>query len=206
MDVVDSQAMAINAEISEFLLARIRHDPGRVWDSLSEEQRTKEVVLAILDCDPHFFGECPWVKGVDRLEGYSPGRATLPDEFCEDRDVALAYASGEDYEQSFNGCENYWYELPEFIQDDEEVVIAVCSKHFESLRDASPRLRDNKAVVLSAVDSRGWNSCDALEYASDRLRGDMDILLATVKNTEYTFDWLGSFARFSNAEGEKASL
>ena len=44
----------------EFLMQRIAEDPRSTWNALTETERTKEVVLAILACDPHFFGECPW--------------------------------------------------------------------------------------------------------------------------------------------------
>jgi len=206
-DTEGRQAMEINAEIQKcrqqvefwtnklekleaeqrrtFLLARIRDDPGATWDGLSQEKRTKEVVIAFLAHDPHFFGECPWRDEDEDDEG----RTFLPEEFVEDRDVVLAYARGEHYEEVYGDrlIDVYWYTIPEFLRGDKEAVLLVCTKHWRSLEHASPRLRDDKHVVLSAIKNGGWNRSGALRYVSERLRGDHDVLLAVVANTDYDF-------------------
>ena len=52
-----------------------------------------------------------------------------------------------------------------------------CSSAFDVLRSASPRERDDKALVVEAVRLSGH----ALSYASPRLRGDRECALAAVR-------------------------
>lgn len=187
-----------------FLMARIKEDPLATWEELAEGTETKDVVLALINRDPHFFGECPWTQGeFDAV--INEDRPILPDRLWDDRDVILAYAKVEDYKDVYGYAVDgtYGYDIPDCVADDKEVVLAMCGKHWPCLGTASQRLQDDKEVVLAAIRWGDWNSCLGIQHASERLRGDVDIILAAVKSTEYDFSWLGSFARFVDVESEK---
>jgi len=124
-----------------YTLARIQDDPRTVWQGLSEDEKTKEVIVAILEQDVHFFVPCPW-NPDDVRAWVAP---SLPEEFLTDRDVFLAFVKGERHDAC---CR--WIVVPDFVRDDKEVMILVCEKRNDCLQYASPRLRDDKDVVWAA--------------------------------------------------------
>lgn len=66
------------------------------------------------------------------------------------------------------------------LKDNKEVVLAAVNKDGCSLRFASLKLRDNKEVVLAAVEQSGM----AISYVSDRFRSDKQILLIALKTDD----------------------
>eukprot|EP00435_Cladocopium_sp_Y103_P062177 s909_g23.t1 len=66
---------------------------------------------------------------------------------------------------------------PEHIRDNQEIALAVVSRHGFSLKFASHNLRDDRQVVLAAVQQTGA----ALAYASERLKAEKDMVLLAVK-------------------------
>jgi len=66
---------------------------------------------------------------------------------------------------------------PEHIRDNQEIALAVVSRHGFSLKFASHNLRDDRQVVLAAVQQTGA----ALAYASESLKAEKDLVLLAVK-------------------------
>lgn len=66
---------------------------------------------------------------------------------------------------------------PEHIRDNQEITLAVVSRHGFSLKFASHKLRDDRQVVLAAVQQTGA----ALAYASESLKAEKDLVLLAVK-------------------------
>ena len=64
------------------------------------------------------------------------------------------------------------------LRDDRDVVLAAVDDWGNALRFASTRLCDDRDVVLAAVDDWG----DPLQFASTRLRDDHEIVLTAVSN------------------------
>lgn len=165
------------------VLQRLQEDPQRAWESLSDEKRTKEIVLLFLKHDPHFFGECPWKGRSDGYPFYKEGKAELPERLRHDRDIALEYIRNEHYEEEYDGGNGpYCYEIPHFLWDDEEIVRIACKKHSHCIEFVSPRFRDDKEIALTAIRSPdGWACSYFFKHLSDRLKKDSDVLLAAVE-------------------------
>lgn len=66
---------------------------------------------------------------------------------------------------------------PEHIRDNQEIALAVVSRHGFSLKFASHKLRDDRQVVLAAVQQTGA----ALAYASETLKAEKDLVLLAVR-------------------------
>lgn len=66
------------------------------------------------------------------------------------------------------------------LKADRDVVLAAVNTRHRAaaLQFASEELRDDRAVVLTAVEDYG----SALEYASEMLRADREVVLAAVEN------------------------
>ena len=73
------------------------------------------------------------------------------------------------------------------LKDDKDIVLEAIksSSVVSALRYASPRLKDDKDVVLEAVEHDG----EALEFASPRLQDDKDIVLEAVKERKYALQY-----------------
>ena len=56
------------------------------------------------------------------------------------------------------------------------------SQHWEALRFASKELRNDRAIVLTAISHHlePWEKGHALEYASAELRGDREVVMKAV--------------------------
>jgi len=81
-----------------------------------------------------------------------------------DKDVVLA-AVNTDYRSFFYAAD--------ILKDDLEFVLIIVGDHDgRALEFVSPDLKMNKAVVTAAVS----NHCDALQYASDGMKADEDII------------------------------
>lgn len=77
--------------------------------------------------------------------------------------------------------------LSDESQDDYNIIMTAI-KHSKPgtniLQYASQRLRDNFDIVMSAVKKHG----QAIEYASERLRDNYDIMKESIKNNCYSYD------------------
>ena len=71
-------------------------------------------------------------------------------------------------------------------------MIFVCKKHKVSLYNASIRLRDDKEVVLAAIEKNEH----ALEFASERLRDDKEVVSAATKKYKYVFKYASMRLKF----------
>merc|ERR1711907_466624 len=81
-----------------------------------------------------------------------------------DKDVVLA-AVDTDYRSFFYAADE--------LKDDIEFVLVIVGDHDgRALEFVSPDLKMNKAVVTAAVS----NNCDALQYASDGMKADDDVI------------------------------
>jgi len=63
------------------------------------------------------------------------------------------------------------------MKDDKELVLAAVKQNGWALRYASPLLQDDKDVVLAAVKIH-FGGPRHLQWASDRLKSDTDVLVA----------------------------
>ena len=81
-------------------------------------------------------------------------------------------------------------ELSEKWRDNEEIVSLVVSQYGELLEFVSERLKDNKKIVLEAIDckckdmwfGRGNIPESPLKFASERLKDDDEIVLKSIKD------------------------
>lgn len=64
------------------------------------------------------------------------------------------------------------------LRDDKEVVLEAVEKDGCSLRLASERLKDDKEFLMSLVKKNGFS----LYYASDRLKDDKEVVLEAIKS------------------------
>merc|ERR1711907_167338 len=81
-----------------------------------------------------------------------------------DKDVVLA-AVDNDYRSFFYA--------DDILKDDLEFVLVIVGDHDgRALEFVSPDLKMNKAVVTAAVS----NNCDALQYASDGMKADEEVM------------------------------
>ena len=74
------------------------------------------------------------------------------------------------------------YFASERLRDDKDVVMAAVQQNGMALYFASERLRDDKDVVMAAVHQIGT----ALYFASDELRNDKDVVLKAVQQNGMT--------------------
>lgn len=150
----------------------------RIWRGLSEDERyRKDIVLLFLSKDAQFFGFCPWDRHADPMEA---DHATFPENLLGDRDLFLEYARGdrEGYlsEQAFELYDSSF-------TDDKEIMTLLSRKNYQFLEQASTRLKDDYDVVLAASVDHPL----ALQYASDRLKGNKAMLIEMVEKGS---DWL----------------
>ena len=71
------------------------------------------------------------------------------------------------------------------LRDDRAIVMVAVKSRGCVLEFASPRLQGDKGIVLAAVSNRG----SALKYATERMRGDPEIVLTAMKNDTYAFGY-----------------
>jgi hypothetical protein len=81
------------------------------------------------------------------------------------------------------------------LKDDKDVVLAAVQKHWGSLERATERLRDDKDVVLAAVQNDGF----CLEFASDSLKDDKDVVLAALQTDGFSLKFASD--RLKNDRG-----
>ncbi len=95
----------------------------------------------------------------------------LPEELKSDRDFVLkaAEANGAIYEY-----------LSDELKKDEEIAITAINSYFESYRYLPDELFDNERVVEEAIKSGYEFGAGVLEYASDRLKDNKDIVMLAV--------------------------
>lgn len=87
--------------------------------------------------------------------------------------------------------------IPELYQDDEEIVAVAVSINGAWLRYASERLRDNYQIVLSACRNGGrgreyrgiHDSVPPLQFASEPLRADRAVVLASVRRDGFALQY-----------------
>ena len=63
------------------------------------------------------------------------------------------------------------------FQDDEEVVKTALTQDGEAMEFVSKRLRNNKELVLLAINGAPWTAC----YASEALKADKEVIMESVK-------------------------
>jgi len=73
------------------------------------------------------------------------------------------------------------------LKNDKEIILQAVRIHGVALEHASPELRGDREVVLEAVRNQG----DVLEYASQELRGDKQVVLAAMKSRSSRVDNMG---------------
>ena len=71
-------------------------------------------------------------------------------------------------------------------RNNKRVMLAAVKNYGRHLKYASPDLRNDREVVLMAVNNDRWRFRDnSLKYASTRLRNDREVVLAAVKQNGY---------------------
>jgi hypothetical protein len=103
----------------------------------------------------------------------------VPEEFKHDREIVLAAV------RSYGEALEYAYS--EF-RDDEEIVREAIKNNkskVDILSCVSPRLRDNKEIVLMAAKNKGFN----LANVSERLRDDKEVVLEAVRNNGWNLQY-----------------
>jgi hypothetical protein len=116
------------------------------------------------------------------MEAFAPDgdwRPFIAEFVDEDR-----YAENEDYfdnyvEIDFGGDDEmiakYFSELDPILLADRELVFAVTSWDGLCLKYADEKLKDDKDLVINAIDSMGLNMGRAFGFASRRLQEDSDV-------------------------------
>jgi hypothetical protein len=82
------------------------------------------------------------------------------------------------------------------LRDNEELAKLLLALDGDALEHASERLRGKKEVVLVAVGESGES---ALQHASKALRGDIDVATAAVRNTPYAYRFVEAPAKDDKA-------
>ena len=75
------------------------------------------------------------------------------------------------------------------IRDDYDVAMKACQSHPYAFEFLSDRLRDNKNVLLKALESKRESWVKPVEYASDRLKNDKEIIKKSVAIHEFSFNY-----------------
>jgi len=163
----------------ENLLGSMEYNPRGTWQKLTiEEKQEREFLLRAVACG--VFGD-PWSK-YRRFRRRPP--VEFPVHLCEDRDAFRTYLKQ-------NGFDSVISRIPSTLIDDKEVMCEVCRKDPPALRFASPRLKDDRDVVLAALLADSYWAPDQLEYASNRLKKDKSFILHLVQHhTKGGFMWL----------------
>ena len=75
------------------------------------------------------------------------------------------------------------------FHDDEEIVKTALEQDGEAMEFVSDRLKDNKDLMLLAIKGAPWTAC----YASDKLRADKDVIMASVQTYGQTLYFASAF-------------
>ena len=78
----------------------------------------------------------------------------------------------------------------------EELLKKIKEGYWQALQGASQELREDREVVLAAVQQ----DVMALEFASEELQGDRDVVLAAISNAKNTLDLMIIASFFKNTE------
>ena len=97
----------------------------------------------------------------------------LPEELRNDRDFVLKAVE-------VNGA-IYEY-LSDELKKDEEIAIISINSYFESFRHLPDELFDNERVVEAAIENNQFGA-EVLEYASERLKDNKDIVMHAVSKS-----------------------
>jgi hypothetical protein len=109
--------------------------------------------------------------------GISGFHSSFPNRLCLDRDVFLARLELDSFEEKYK---NEAFYVPTPFRNDKEVMLAVCAKNSRALALASKQLRNDRDVVLAAVQQRFHFAPFALQHASEKVRGDRKIVRAAL--------------------------
>jgi hypothetical protein len=128
-----------------------------------KETRNRDNVLAALQSEkvPESLG-WSW-NGFDR---------SCKDLRC-DKEIMLQRLELPSFESEYK---NSVYKVPAVFRNDKEVMIKIVSKSSRSLIHASAELKNDRDVVLAAIQNKQPCAPLAIEYASKKLKGDKKIV------------------------------
>jgi len=86
----------------------------------------------------------------------------------------------------YKNYNTFFKELPLHLRDDKDIVLKVVGGYGDAIMHVSDRLRDNREVVLAAVTNPHYEFL--LQFISDRLKLDDEIIHLSLKNSEYTIE------------------
>ena len=140
-------------------LDALEKDAAKAWTQIAPKYQTdKEFILAALHKSP-------------TLPPKGDFERKFPQALRFDRDVVLAFASRDDFEELYYDRHLF---VPDCLTGDKQVMLAYCSKIPRSLQECTEDLCDDREVVEAAIALDGLE----LQYASIRLQEEKDIVVA----------------------------
>lgn len=104
---------------------------------------------------------------------------TCPAELKNDREIFLQRLELDCF-QKFHG--HRAYRVPQLFRNDKEVMLKVVSKNSLALSVASTELKNDRQVVMAAIQNPHPVAPQAFQYASKKLRGDRRIVRAVLRH------------------------
>lgn len=197
------QAVCQNIEAFEFVSMQFKENDNFMKNTIKICNGGLKYASENLKKDRNFIIELVKINGMELA--YASKELREDKEVCLsaiDQDIrAFLYVQNEEIQNNIKyvkkllkNNERYIFsELSEKWRDNEEIVRSVVSEYGELLEFASERLKDDKKIVLEAIEckcndmwfGRGNIPQSPLKYASGRLKDDDEIVLkAIMKNNE----------------------
>ena len=96
-----------------------------------------------------------------------------------DREIFLQRLELDDFETFYR---NRQYRVPQVFRNDKEVMLKIVSKNSLALSNASQELKDDRQVVMAAIQNRQSSAPQAIQYASKKLKSDRRIARAVLRH------------------------
>ena len=96
-----------------------------------------------------------------------------------DREIFLQRLELDDFEKFYR---NRQYRVPQVFRNDKEVMLKIVSKNSLALSNASQELKDDRELVMAAIQNRQSSAPQAIQYASNKLKSDRRIARAVLRH------------------------